>query len=62
VPLTSLEDLAQVLALWRPGAFDPQREQGYLAARFGSQRPVSLHPASTGSSRPPAVPSSTPNR
>jgi DNA polymerase-3 subunit alpha len=44
-PLASLEDLAQVLALWRPGAFDPQREQAYLAARFGSQRPVSLHPA-----------------
>jgi DNA polymerase-3 subunit alpha len=44
-PLASLEDLAQLLALWRPGAFDPQREQAYLAARFGSQRPVSLHPA-----------------
>jgi DNA polymerase-3 subunit alpha len=47
-PLASLEDLAQVLALWRPGAFDPQREQAYLAARFGSQRPVSLHPAVDG--------------
>src|SRR5262249_54974298 len=43
--LTSLEDLAQLLALWRPGAYGKDREQAYLTARFGSQRPALLHPS-----------------
>jgi hypothetical protein len=43
--LTSLEDLAQLLALWRPGAYGTDREQAYLTARFGSQRPALLHPS-----------------
>jgi DNA polymerase-3 subunit alpha len=43
--LASLEDLAQLLALWRPGAYAREREQAYLTARFGSQRPAVLHPA-----------------
>jgi hypothetical protein len=30
-----LEDLAQLLALWRSGAFSKRLEQAYLAARFG---------------------------
>jgi DNA polymerase-3 subunit alpha len=42
--LASLEDLAQLLALWRPGAYDKDREQAYLTARFGSQQPALLHP------------------
>jgi DNA polymerase III alpha subunit len=42
--LTTLEDLAQLLALWRPGAYGEEREQAYLRARFGSQRPALLHP------------------
>ena len=37
-PLASLEDLAQLLALWRPGAYGKDREQAYLTARFGSAR------------------------
>jgi Bacterial DNA polymerase III alpha subunit finger domain len=36
--LASLEDLAQLLALWRPGAYGKEREQAYLTARFGSSR------------------------
>jgi DNA polymerase-3 subunit alpha len=43
--LTSLEDLAQLLALWRPGAYGKDREQAYLTARFGSQRPALIHPS-----------------
>ena len=43
--LASLEDLAQLLALWRPGAYAREREQAYLTARFGSQRPAVLHPS-----------------
>src|SRR5207245_11193649 len=30
--INSLEDLAQLLALWRPGAFSNTEEQAYLAA------------------------------
>ncbi|MBV9322269.1 MAG: hypothetical protein JO352_00620 [Chloroflexi bacterium] len=44
-PLASLEDLAQLLALWRPGAYAKEREQAYLTARFGSQQPAILHPS-----------------
>jgi DNA polymerase III alpha subunit len=43
--INSLEDLAQLLALWRPGAFSKTEEQAYLAARFGGQRPTYFHPA-----------------
>lgn len=43
--LSSLEDLARLLALWRPGAFGKEREQAYLTARFGSQQPALLHPS-----------------
>ncbi|MBV9595545.1 MAG: hypothetical protein JOZ87_01690, partial [Chloroflexi bacterium] len=43
--LASLEDLAQLLALWRPGAYAKEREQAYLTARFGSQAPALLHPS-----------------
>jgi hypothetical protein len=43
--LTSLEDLAQLVALSRPGAYGKDREQAYLTARFGSQRPALLHPS-----------------
>jgi Bacterial DNA polymerase III alpha subunit finger domain len=43
--LASLEDLAQLLAHWRPGAYGKEREQAYLTARFGSQRPALLHPS-----------------
>jgi DNA polymerase III alpha subunit len=43
--LTSLEDLAQLLALWRPGAYGKDREQAYLTALFGSQRPALIHPS-----------------
>jgi len=41
----SLEDLAQLLALWRPGAFSKSLEQAYLVARFGGQRPSYFHPS-----------------
>ena len=41
--LASLEDLAQLLALWRPGAGGG--EAAYLEARFGGQRPRYAHPA-----------------
>jgi DNA polymerase III alpha subunit len=43
--IDSLEDLAQLLALWRPGAFSKTEEQSYLAVRFGGQRPTYFHPA-----------------
>ncbi len=44
-PLSSLEDLAQLLALWRPGAFRNDREQAYLAARFDrSARAICTRP------------------
>ena len=42
--LASLEDMAQLLALWRPGAFGKDREQAYLTARFGTQRLALIHP------------------
>jgi len=43
--LASLEDLAQLLAFWRPGAYGKEREQAYLTARFGSQPLALLHPS-----------------
>ncbi len=38
-------EMAQLLALWRPGAFSKSLEQAYLAARFGGQRPSYFHPS-----------------
>ena len=43
--LSDVEDLAQLLALWRPGAWGKQREQAYLNARFGSVHPSYIHPS-----------------
>ena len=43
--LARLEDLAQLLALWRPGAWGKEREQAYLDARFAGVRPNYLHPS-----------------
>jgi DNA polymerase-3 subunit alpha len=42
--LGSVEDLAQLLALWRPGAYARQREDAYLAVRYGREPPVYPHP------------------
>ena len=41
--LARVEDLAQLLALWRPGAWGKEREQAYLEARFAGVRPNYLH-------------------
>jgi DNA polymerase-3 subunit alpha len=43
--LSRVEDLAQFLALWRPGAWGKQREQAYLDARFAGVRPSFVHPS-----------------
>jgi hypothetical protein len=43
--LTSVEDLAQLLALWRPGAYKEEREQAYFDVRFARQRPTYPHPS-----------------
>ena len=43
--VSSVEQLAQLLALWRPGAAGQASEAAYLAARFGGQRPGYFHPA-----------------
>ena len=43
--LKDVEDLAQLLALWRPGAWGKQREQAYLETRFGSARASYIHPS-----------------
>jgi hypothetical protein len=43
--LARLEDLAQLLALWRPGAWGQEREQAYLDAQFAGVRPNYLHPS-----------------
>jgi DNA polymerase-3 subunit alpha len=43
--LDNLEDLAQLLALWRPGAYSQAREDAYFAARFGRSRPAYPHPS-----------------
>src|SRR4030088_3516099 len=43
--LESIEDLAQVLALWKPGAYNKDREQAYFDARFAArERPAYPHP------------------
>src|SRR6185295_6924290 len=44
--LQSIEDLAQLLALWKPGAYNKEREEAYFAARYAArQRPTYPHPA-----------------
>jgi Bacterial DNA polymerase III alpha subunit finger domain len=44
--LTSIEDLAQLLALWKPGVYSREREDAYFDARFASrERPAYPHPA-----------------
>jgi hypothetical protein len=43
--LERLEDLAQLLALWRPGACGKEREQAYLEARFAGLRPSYIDPS-----------------
>jgi DNA polymerase III alpha subunit len=43
--LASVEELAQLLALYRPGAAGQTNEAAYLAARFGGQHPTHFHPA-----------------
>jgi hypothetical protein len=44
--LESIEDLAQLLALWKPGAYNKDREQAYFDARFAArERPSYPHPA-----------------
>jgi hypothetical protein len=43
--LESIEDLAQLLALWKPGAYNKDREQAYYDARFAArERPAYAHP------------------
>ena len=43
--VASVEELVQLLALWRPGAAGLANEASYLAARFGGQRPAYFHAA-----------------
>ncbi len=44
--LRSVEDLAQLLALWKPGVYRKEREESYLNARFvARERPGYPHPA-----------------
>jgi DNA polymerase-3 subunit alpha len=44
--LHSIEDLAQLLALWKPGAYSKDREQQYFDARFAARtRPAYPHPS-----------------
>jgi DNA polymerase-3 subunit alpha len=44
--LHSIEDLAQLLALWKPGVYRQEREQSYLDARFvARERPAYPHPS-----------------
>jgi DNA polymerase-3 subunit alpha len=44
--LESIEDLAQLLALWKPGAYRKEREEDYFDARFAARtRPTYPHPA-----------------
>src|SRR5438876_2808511 len=43
--LDRVEDLAQLLALWKPGAYNKDREQAYFDARFAArERPAYAHP------------------
>src|ERR1700676_4659068 len=42
----TIEDLAQLLSLWKPGAYNKEREQAYFDARFAArERPSYPHPA-----------------
>ena len=42
----SVEDLAQLLALWKPGVYSKEREQAYFDARFAARdRPAYPHPS-----------------
>jgi DNA polymerase III subunit alpha len=41
--LNKLEDLAQLLALWRPGAYSKAREEAYFTSRYGGDRPAHIH-------------------
>src|SRR5216683_771730 len=44
--LRSVEDLAQLLALWKPGVYSKEREEAYFDARFAArERPSYPHPA-----------------
>src|SRR5712691_251336 len=44
--LHSIEDLAQLLALWKPGIYSKEREEAYFDARFAARtRPTYPHPA-----------------
>jgi DNA polymerase III alpha subunit len=44
--LESIEDLAQLLALWKPGAYGKEREEAYFDARFAARsRPSYPHPS-----------------
>jgi len=44
--LRSIEDLAQLLALWKPGVYSKEREEAYFDARFAArERPSYPHPA-----------------
>ena len=42
--LRSVEDLAQLLALWKPGVYSKEAEEGYFDARFAArERPTYAH-------------------
>src|SRR5207248_6694487 len=44
--LRSIEDLAQLLALWKPGVYSKDAEEAYFDARFAArERPSYAHPA-----------------
>src|SRR5204862_2535718 len=44
--LRSVEDLAQLLALWKPGVYSKEAEEAYFDARFAArERPTYAHPA-----------------
>jgi DNA polymerase-3 subunit alpha len=44
--LESIEDLAQLLALWKPGAYSKEHDEAYFDARFAARiRPTYPHPA-----------------
>jgi hypothetical protein len=43
--LRSIEDLAQLLALWKPGVYSKEREEAYFLKRFAErERPSYAHP------------------
>jgi Bacterial DNA polymerase III alpha subunit finger domain len=44
--LRSVEDLAQLLSLWKPGVYSKEREEAYFDVRFAArERPSYRHPA-----------------